>query len=263
MVFGGPFFKARPQAWTATRSGKKNSFNHNWNSQEKETRRKRKGREGGGEERGSKKRGCRSISSSRWWNAHTRTRRFFPSPFIEAREASFSGVDSRIMFAERALSKRTPRLGWTVCWRSARCLFYLAAICIQGGGGEGEGVTSRSNAWNNFSLSLSFLPGGHFQTLLPPSDQISPPVVAVILAAIRPVSWFMARDVSNSFFFSSFLLLSSSKKNFYSFVRLFMDGSISTRSKKYEESRINTNAGGGGGDLVEIHGIFLSIEEMD
>lgn len=73
----------------------------------------------------------------------------------------------------------------------------------------------------------------------------------------------MARDVSNSFFSSSFLLLSSSKKNFYSFVRLFMDGSISTRSKKYEESRINTNAGGGGGDLVEIHGIFLSIEEMD
>lgn len=154
MVFGGPFFKARPQAWTATRSGKKNSFNHNWNSQEKETRREG----GGGEERGSKKRGCRSISSSRWWNAHTRTRRFFPSPFIEAREASFSGVDSRIMFAERALSKRTPRLGWTVCWRSARCLFYLAAICIQGGGGEGEGVTSRSNAWNNFSLSLSLFP---------------------------------------------------------------------------------------------------------
>lgn len=108
-----------------------------------------------------------------------------------------------------------------------------------------------------FSLSLSFLPGGHFQTLLPPSDQISPPVVAVILAAIRPVSWFMARDVSNSFFFSSFLLLSSSKKNFYSFVRLFMDGSISTRSKKYEESRINTNAGGGGGDLVEIWDIFI------
>lgn len=67
----------------------------------------------------------------------------------------------------------------------------------------------------------------------------------------------MARDVSNSFFFSSFLLLSSSKKNFYSFVRLFMDGSISTRSKKYEESRINTNAGGGGGDLVEIWDIFI------
>lgn len=59
------------------------------------------------------------------------------------------------------------------------------------------------------------------------------------------------------FFFSSFLLLSSSKKNFYSFVRLFMDGSISTRSKKYEESRINTNAGGGGGDLVEIWDIFI------
>ena len=59
------------------------------------------------------------------------------------------------------------------------------------------------------------------------------------------------------FFFPSFLLLSSSKKNFYSFVRLFMDGSISTRSKKYEESRINTNAGGRGGDLVEIWDIFI------
>lgn len=44
----------------------------------------------------------------------------------------------------------------------------------------------------------------------------------------------MARDVSNSLFFFS-LLLSSLKKNFYSFVRLFMAGSISTRSKKYEE----------------------------
>lgn len=45
----------------------------------------------------------------------------------------------------------------------------------------------------------------------------------------------MARDVSNSFFPFSVLLLSSLKKNFYSFVRLFMGGSISTRSKKYEE----------------------------
>lgn len=58
------------------------------------------------------------------------------------------------------------------------------------------------------------------------------------------------------FFFSSFLLLSSSKKNFYSFVRLFMDGSISTRSKKYEESRINTNAGGEEGISSRYMGYF-------
>lgn len=196
--------------------------------------------------------------------AHTRTRRFFPSPFIEAREASFSGVDSRIMFAERALSKRTPRLGWTVCWRSARCLFYLAAICIQGGGGEGEGVTSRSNAWNNFSLSLSLFPtrrpfpdsSSSIRSDLSPGSSGDPGCdsTSLVIYGERRFEFF--------FFFPSFLLLSSSKKNFYSFVRLFMDGSISTRSKKYEESRINTNAGGGG-DLVEIHGIFLSIEEMD
>lgn len=166
------------------------------------------------------------------------------------------------MFAERALSKRMPRLGWTVCWRSARCLFYLAAICIQGGGGEGEGVTSRSNAWNNFFLSLSLFPSGHFQTLLPSSDQTSSPVVVVvILAAIRPVSWFMVRDVSNSFFPFSVLLLSSLKKNFYSFVRLFMGGSISTRSKKYEEivSRELIRMQEGYGSRREI---YLSIGEI-
>lgn len=142
------------------------------------------------------------------------------------------------MFAERALSKRMPRLGWTVCWRSARCLFYLAAICIQGGGRRGRrGNIALQCIKQFFSLSLSLFPN---RRPFPDSSssirsEISfPLVVGVILAAIRPVSWFMARDVSNSLFFF-FLLLSSLKKNFYSFVRLFMAGSISTRSKKYEE----------------------------
>lgn len=73
----------------------------------------------------------------------------------------------------------------------------------------------------------------------------------------------MARDVSNSFFPFSVLLLSSLKKNFYSFVRLFMGGSISTRSKKYEEivSRelIRMQEGEGYGSRREI---YLSIGEI-
>lgn len=71
----------------------------------------------------------------------------------------------------------------------------------------------------------------------------------------------MARDVSNSFFPFSVLLLSSLKKNFYSFVRLFMGGSISTRSKKYEEivSRELIRMQEGYGSRREI---YLSIGEI-
>lgn len=59
----------------------------------------------GGKRRKRRKIRRRSISSSRW-RAYTHTRRFFsPLPFTtEAREASFSGVDSRIMFRDHSRS---------------------------------------------------------------------------------------------------------------------------------------------------------------
>lgn len=117
---------------------------------EKEGKRRRRRR--------TKKHGYRSISSSRW-RAHIHASLFSTlPPFIEAREASFSGVDSRIMFAERALSKRMPRLGWTVCWRSARCLFYLAAICIQGGGRRGRRGNIALQCMKQFFFSLFLFP---------------------------------------------------------------------------------------------------------
>lgn len=151
------FFQARPQA--STRSGKKNSFNRD--SREEDKERKRKEERGGGGGAGEERKNTNIDRLARLDGAHTYTRRFFPPlpPFIEAREASFSGVDSRIMFAERALSKRMPRLGWTVCWRSARCLFYLAAICIQGGGRRGRrGNIALQCIKQFFSLSLSLFP---------------------------------------------------------------------------------------------------------
>lgn len=83
---------------------------------------------------------------------HTHARRFFsPLPSsTEAREASFSGVDSRIMFREHS---RSVCHVWDGQFAGGQPVaFFLSRRDLHSGWRRGRGITS--NAWNN-SLSLS------------------------------------------------------------------------------------------------------------